>query len=213
MDERIRPQHTATGEVIQLYSKATGRGMALMYFLFFLFMLFMSLCLLAVIPAYIDQYEPLLLVTVIPIAIVFYLFLLSSLYCNMVFAYKFAGKPVLVFNNQGIIDNTRIFPIGVIRWEEITEILPCEFATSSGATRRLVKEKGIGIRLRDKMDFMSRFGFLTRTMIRLNSWPGYFIVKSRELDLGTTDIFKLIDMLGNTFHVEVGEFRKAGDGK
>jgi hypothetical protein len=50
-------------------------------------------------------------------------------------------------------------------------------------------------------------------MIRLNSWLGYFIIKTNELDLGSTDIFEFIDKLGKTFHVQVGEFRKVGYGK
>jgi hypothetical protein len=198
---------------IALHSNHTGKGFAWLYFSLAVVMSLIGLTVWANISSSLDgndaQSENLLTFVV---AFAFGC-LVVGLLLNMVYAMRFAKKPVLTFNALGIIDYTRLLPVGLIRWDEVEEIFLCEFYKKSGSTRMLRKEIGIGVKLRNKADFVARYGLLTRIMIRLQSWPGYFIIRTYVLNLKNTDLASLIDGVGKAFGVRVSEYRKVGDGK
>ena len=51
--------------------------------------------------------------------------LVVGLLSDKIYAIRFARKPALSFNFMGIIDNTRLLRVGLIRWDEVEEIFPC----------------------------------------------------------------------------------------
>ena len=168
-------------------------------------MIFFSLMLVLNLLSGEDKIDSILVIALVLLLAAFCLLLIITVFLNMLHAFLFAGKPVLVFNDLGIIDHTRIFPVGLIRWDEIEEIFPCSFLSSSGATRRLKEEKGLGIRLRDREGFLSRYNLITRVMIRLKSLPGYFIIQTGSLIFEDNDIEGLIGTLGRRFKVKAGK--------
>ncbi len=140
------------------------------------------------------------------------LFALVPLFANMWYALRFAKKPVLVFDDKGIIDQTGLFSLGQIHWHEVEEIFCCEVYTPGTRSRMLnKKENALGVRVRDREGILSRFGLLSRLMIRRRSRPGFFIISTSVLEIYGNNISALVLKVAKAFPVKVGEFRGVGD--
>jgi len=127
-------------------------------------------------------------------------------------AYRYSGRPVLVINRLGILDNSRPWSSGLIRWDEMREIFLCEFY-SSGPTRMLQRQFGMGIDMNNPGEFLSRRNPAGRLFAKFQMLIGGPPVVIRQNDLDLTDIKELIAQIGNSFNIRVGPYRKIGEKK
>jgi hypothetical protein len=78
------------------------------------------------------------------------------------FAYAVHGlvlrKPLLIINNEGIFDNTSPFGMGMIKWDEIAEIVPCN-----------MEGPYLGIVPKDTKAIAQRQGPMNKVIMKINS--------------------------------------------
>jgi hypothetical protein len=141
------------------------------------------------------------------------LLILILIYKNMMYAFRFAKKPVLVFDSRGITDQTGLFSLGLLHWHQVEEIFCCEVYASRSRGLTLNKENALGILVRDRDGVMSRFGLLARFIIGSRSRPGFFIVRTSGLEIRGNNISALVLKAAKAFPVKVGEFREVTDKK
>ncbi len=124
--EHIRGGSTFLDNDIRIYSHSTGYGAAAVYATFFLLFFVTGL----VMARAILSGDGFALPAPGIIALVFgalLLFILILLFANMRYALRFAKKPVLVFDERGITDQTGLFSLELIHWHEIEEIFAARF--------------------------------------------------------------------------------------
>ncbi len=202
-------------EELRFNSTAAGKAMGVMYLF--------SLCVIAIIvlklvndiASHLDEHLPWFLYLLIVVGFLLIFTFVAILYMKMRHAFKFAGKPILILNDTGFIDNTRSIALGSVSWSDVEEILPCEFMSSNNPTRKYGLEYGLGIRFKNRERFVARYGFPTRIMMKFNSGKTYFIIPVTNLNLDEQyrDVNAFVSMIGSTFNIRVAEYRKVGDGQ
>ncbi len=148
---------------------------------------------------------------VVPASGALFLFVFILMLVNVRYAIRFAKKPVLILDSRGITDQTGLFSLGVIHWHEIEELFCCEMYTAGPGTGSRRKENALGVRVRDREGILSRFGLLTRLMIRRRSRPGFFIIRTSGLQITGNNVSALVLKATKSFPVKVGALRGTRD--